>query len=1273
MRKLVSNLFNLIKKHNQRLLSTGKIAAVVFFIFSAFLFFAGPPIVKSFVAKKIGEEIGRKVDFGAVKVNPFALSATISNIAIYEAGQQQEKTLAIDELYVDISLASVSHLAPVINEIRVTQPVVRVIRTGENSFNFSDIVNKMLAKPKSGDAPARFSLNNIHIHKGRIGYDDLVLKTHHAIADLDLSIPFLSNLPHDVEIFISPAFSAKVDGTPLAIKAKSKPFTTSRDTSVQINLDGLSLPTYMPFVPVQLNFKLVSALLDTRLNVDFQQSGAKQNIVISGDASVSKLQLQEKSGAPLVQWDRLSVALDRVEPFNNLVRLREVKLETPDLQVKRLQDGSLNLLQAFVLPAAVPPATAQKDKASNSASTVSDSQPATAKSKPFIFSLASAEIMNGHINWQDATTDPAFGPAALVVKRLDASLSKFSTEGKTPANLNIKLETDAGEILSHQGLLTLNGNSLQGDLQIAALQPQRLRPYFAPVFAAGLEDTLLDAKLPYQLTWPEAGVNLVLANASVHLRNLQMKLPKEKDSSIAAKDVTLDGIQFDLVKKIAMLDGIAINAANIKIKRNAKGDIDLMEMLANDRHATKNSTAKVGAPVKQDAWQAALKKLKIEQSDIQFSDAKVALQNGGKPAVQQLSSVDLTLENIALMPEAAISTPSPLTLKLKHNKRGNLDVSGALTLRPLGVNLNIDSKKLAVSAFQPYFADQINAVFTDGNLSTKGKLMVQLPEHRPLRASYTGSINLADMHMVDKINGDDFMRWKSLYIGNINTQINTQKNPVAVSLGNIALSDFYARVIVNADGHLNLQDIAAKNGQGQSTSTSLTQTTPATANSSEVAAVESSAPIIAASANGAASNVSSAVASAQAAGATPSVQDAGVKPLIRIGQITLQGGNIYFSDNFIKPNYSANLTGLAGSVSKVASDDPTPADLVMNGKIDGDATLEIIGKINPLGTRLFLDLAAKARGIELTRLTPYAAKYAGYSIAKGKLSVDVAYHIENGQLNAKNNIFLDQLTFGEKVDSPDALKLPVLLAVALLKNSRGEIDINLPISGSLSDPKFRIGGIIFQVLINLITKAVISPFSLLASAFGGGDELGYVEFAPGASSLTPEVQTKLTTLAKALNDKPALKLEIVGRVDPVTDRDGARRAYVTQKIKAQKIRSLKSDGAPVNPDEMTVTPEEYPKYLEQAYKAEKFSKPRNFIGLLKTLPPKEMENLMIVNAPIGENELKALAESRALLVKRHLEEKGKVANGRMFLVAPKLTAEGIKDKGKPNRVDFTLK
>lgn len=1259
--------WSLTSEHKRKLLSTGKIAVIVFIVFSALLFFVGPPIVKSFVAKKIGEEIGRRVEFGEVKINPFGLTATIRNISVYEPNQQ-DKTLAIDELFANLSLVSVGHWAPVVNEIRVDKPVVRIVRTAENLFNFSDIVNRILAnlaKLKSDDSPTQFSLNNIHVRQGRIDYDDRVLKSQHAITDLDLSIPFLSNLPHDVEIFTSPAFSAKINGTPLVIKGKTRPFTSSVDTFVQINLDGLSLPTYMPFVPVLLNFKLASGYLDTRLNVDFEQIDSTKKVVVSGEASIRKLQLQEKSGIPLVQWDKLSVELDRVEPFNNLVRLRQIKLDSPDLKVSRLQDSSLNLLQAFKLP------SIGHSSAPNSQTAVAKpSVPVQPQSRPFVFSLGRAEIVNGRLNWQDATTDPAFGPAVLMIKRLDASLSKFSTDSNVPAQISIKLESDAGEVLSHQGSFSPVGEFMQGEVQITALQPQNFRPYFAPFFTAELDDTLLDVKLPYQLAWREAGIDLRLINASAHLHNLQVKLPKEKNSSITATDITFEGFQFDLAKKVATLDGMNVNAAKIKVRRNAKGEINLMAMLADSRHAGKESTAEHGNPASSNPWNASLKQLRMEQSDIHFSDEQVASENGGKPAVQQLSNVSLILENIALMQAGAAKNPSLLNLKFNHNKRGILNARGSLTVRPLGMNLQIDGKRLAVNAFQPYFAEQINAVFTNGNIGAKGRLLLQLPEHRPLRASYVGSVDLTDIHTLDKITGENFVWWKSLYLGNVNTQFNTQKNPLVVSLGNIALSDFYSRIIVNADGHLNLQDIVKKDGQGEFNPTSLTQTTPPSGNPPE-AAKQLPGTV-----------TSSSETSVAKTGKVGSNQNTGVTPLIRIGQITLQGGNINFTDNFIKPSYSANLTGLTGSVSKVASDDPTPADVTMNGKIDDDGALTITGKLNPLGTQLFLDLAAKAQGIELTRLAPYAAKYAGYPITKGKLSLDVKYNIDNGKLKASNSIFIDQLTFGEKVDSPDATKLPVLLAVALLKNSRGEIDVNLPISGSLSDPEFSIGGLIFKVIINLLTKAIIAPFSLLASAFGGGDELAYVDFEPGLSSLSPAAEAKLAKLAKALNDRPALKLEIAGCFDPVTDLDGARHVYVAQKTKAQKVLKLKLSGEEsINPEEVTVSPEEYPKYLKLAYKAESFSKPRNFLGIPKSLPPKEMENLMYINAPIGENELKALAERRALLVKRYLEEQGKVANERMFLVAPKkilliapkITMEGVKEQGRPSRVDFVLK
>ncbi len=371
-----------------------------------------------------------------------------------------------------------------------------------------------------------------------------------------------------------------------------------------------------------------------------------------------------------------------------------------------------------------------------------------------------------------------------------------------------------------------------------------------------------------------------------------------------------------------------------------------------------------------------------------------------------------------------------------------------------------------------------------------------------------------------------------------------------------------------------------------------------------------------------------------------------------------------------------------GSISKVSTGDPAPADLVLEGRLDDDAPVTIGGKLNPLGEQLYLDIAAKAAGVELTRLTPYATKYAGYPITKGKMTVDVAYKIENGQLNASNHLFLDQLTFGDKVDSPTATKLPVLLAVSLLKDRNGVIDVNLPVSGSLSDPEFSIGGVIMRVIVNLLTKAITSPFSLIASAFGGGDELGYVEFAPGSANLTDAGRRKVETLGKALNDRPGLRLEITGRIDPATDAAGARRAWLDEQVAEQKVRELRQSAreqrAADDEDgeqgaKVTVSPQEYPKYLEAVYRRSSIKKPRNLIGMAKSLPTAEMEALLLQNAPVTDSGLRQLAERRALTVKQALEREGKVPEARLFLTAPKLDTDGIKDKGSPNRVDFTIR
>jgi hypothetical protein len=466
--------------------------------------------------------------------------------------------------------------------------------------------------------------------------------------------------------------------------------------------------------------------------------------------------------------------------------------------------------------------------------------------------------------------------------------------------------------------------------------------------------------------------------------------------------------------------------------------------------------------------------------------------------------------------------------------------------------------------------------------------------------------------------------------------------PFRLRIGEISLTDFYSRLILGADGKINLQKLTIQKEEGESDAPAQDKAVAKSADK------PSSAP---------------------ASGSSDKA--------ISIGKINLQGGNVHFSDFFIKPNYSANLTSVQGAISELKPE--TPGDLDIQARLDNAAPVDIKGKINPLSKELFLDLVADAKEIELSPMTPYSVKYVGYGIEKGKLSFNVKYKLDNRKLSADNKIILNQLTFGDKIESPDATKLPVLLAVALLKDRNGVIDVDLPISGSLDDPQFSVGGIILRIIINIITKAVTAPFSLLAAAFGGGgsgDDLRYIEFDNGRSNINQAGQTKIATLAKALNNRPALNLELTGRVDPATDLEGLKRVAVERKVKAQKLKELVRRGqTQKSVDEVVIENNEYAQYLKAAYGEESFPKPRNIIGLAQDLPVPEMEKLMLQHAKAGDEELRQLANQRAQAVRDALLATGQVGADRLFIVAAKPLTDEQKSqiKGRPNRVEFSMK
>jgi hypothetical protein len=433
--------------------------------------------------------------------------------------------------------------------------------------------------------------------------------------------------------------------------------------------------------------------------------------------------------------------------------------------------------------------------------------------------------------------------------------------------------------------------------------------------------------------------------------------------------------------------------------------------------------------------------------------------------------------------------------------------------------------------------------------------------------------------------------------------------------------------------------------------------------------------------------VATATAAAPAASAASAPAAAGdALPIaLEIGGTRLVNGRIDFTDRFIRPNYSARLSELNGRLGALRSGTREMAALALTGRAADTATLEISGQLNPTAQPLALDIRARASDLELAPLSPYAGKYAGYAIERGKLSMDVHYKIEpDGRLDASNQVILNQLTFGEHVESPDATQLPVRLAIALLKDRNGVIDINLPVSGSVSDPQFSVGGIVWKLILNLLGKALTAPFALLTG--GGGPDISQVTFIPGTARIAEAGAPVLDQVARALADRPALTMTVTGTADPVSEREAWQSAMLEARLQAERRRVLLRSGGsaaaaappaaasgaagtaqpPIDGDERT-------RLLRELYRNSSAlpDRPRNLIGLLKELPPAEMEARLKTALLPSTDLMRELALQRGLAVRDALVARGLPA-ARLFLAAPLLRASGEDDAAWTPRVTLTL-
>jgi len=829
----------------------------------------------------------------------------------------------------------------------------------------------------------------------------------------------------------------------------------------------------------------------------------------------------------------------------------------------------------------------------------SEPKPDQPPSDPFPLRIGSIKLSGGYLHFQDLRPSE---PIEFVYDDMNLELKNLSTLPDDNADMTLVAKGPNGGQVDWAGTLSLAPLGSEGTLKITDGRMKLFWPYVRDAVPLVLEDGVFNLDTHYKLNLAKE-TELLLDNTSLRVAPLAIKAPDDRPLvRLASLEVSETSI--DLAKQLVTVGKVRSQKLETWAALENDGQLDWQKLFASQpAKATPKEKAEPAAaePTPQESaakapskpWQVLLKDVQLRNYQVHLAD-----RSQKEPVTLEVGPLNLDMQGFDSLNQ------SPFTLKLDTGvgKQGKLQAAGEVNLAPITAKLDVSTQDIDLRVAQAYITPFIRLELRSGMLDSN--LKVDLKNTEPLAFTVAGKAQVNQLHTLDTIKGRDFVKWQQVNVDGL-----SYVHGDALSIDKVTLLQPYARFIINEDRTTSVDDLLIPQPAGAPASP---QAKPASAGAS--------------------------------------------KPLgIHIGQVDIKDGSANFADLTLTPNFATAVQQLNGQIGTIDNRKPAPAKVDVKGKVDRYAPVTIKGALNPFNPLASLDIATSFKRVELTTLTPYSGKFAGFRIRKGRLNLDLHYLITNGQLKAENKVVVEQLQLGEKVDSPDAVDLPIRLAIALLKDTEGRISIELPVTGDLNNPQFSVMPIVWQTLRNLVLRAAQAPFKFIGGLISGGgsQDLGTVAFAPGSSELSGDAQANLDKLASALKERPELRLEIEGTSAQSSDGPLIAQQRLEREYQAiwYKVLQRRGDKVPANASMLLVDDSDKPAMLEGIYRTR-----------LKQQPPAEWEQLSRDErtAKLREAVIKSWAESTALLrslgqerassIKDYLVDKGKLEDDRVYFI-----------------------
>lgn len=1195
------------------------------------------------------QALGRVVQVKSVSFQPWSMALVLRGLRVGPAGALQltaSPPLQIEEVRLNLALASLWHGAPVLDEVVVRQPLWQLTHSGQGHFDVDDLLG-LGRQPGAGPGQMpRFSLYNVRIQGGRVVFHDAPKSLTHTLDDVTLHLPFLSNIGARREVSTHPRLAFKLNGVAFDSEAETAPFADDRRTQAQLHIKGLDVSPYVRYWPAAWPVRWMQGRGDLDLTVAFKQTDGPQ-VQVSGQLSAQGVKLQEKvagqeAALPLFEVASLVLKVDEWRPLEQVYKLASLDVVQPVLHVRRNAAGQFQALWPVPLakaPGHVPAAI-------------------TAPSGPApVFSLQRLNISGGQVHWADASTPV---PAVLSLGDVVLKANDLNWPTVAPGAL-AKLEGSAtleggsirwqGETNLKSGQLRMNAKGLPlaagAGYGTAHVRPDLLKQMSGQVSA----DMTLDWKNASSVGASDG--QMLLKAASVRLDKVSLGSPAQPD--LSWDSLELAQLELDWLRSQLRVAQLAWTGPAAKILRQANGrwmfeDWWLGSAAVATSVPASTSPGSAETPISaalgpqapgQKPWSWNVQQVRVSGGQVHWDDRAV-------PAGVQLQLQDVNLLIGAWHARNQAHEPMPLQGQLTvvnvrrdrspevsrqdggegRRVAGRVDFDGRVRwpepskadaqAQPLALSGRLQMDKFPAHKLGPYLASVLDVTFKRADLSYDGALDVRFAP-AGLGLGLQGDLTLSALRTEERSTQAPLLDAKSLNLRALDVSIQAGALH-SLKVAQTVISDFSARIAIDAEGHLNW--LSLRRG-------------------SPVAAVPH--------------------------GARP-------QPVIALGPMALVNGRVAFSDVYVQPHVSTELHALSGSLSAVSNlvkseQAPELAQLSLRGLGAGSASVEVDGFINPLVKPMVLDVKGQLRDLELPQLSPYSSKYAGYGIERGKLSATLNYHLDReGQLQANHQIILNQLRFSDRAEDSMAPNLPFKLAAALLADSQGVIDIQLPVSGSINDPDFRMGAIVWKMLLSLVGKAVTSPLNLIAGLLSGQEDLQQLGFAPGTATLTEEAQQSLQKVSQALLDRPNLQLTVVGYSDMDTEREAYRQARLQDQLLSEKRRKLRREGQ----DATSVTglfADEQEALLKAVYRRSNVPKPLNLLGMPKDMSPADMTALLLAAMQVTPADMQSLAEARSAAVRDALMAR-KVPTGQIFMGTAR--SDAAKHEGLSPRATLTL-